>query len=464
MFRMECVFDDDYGFGIIKKSIDKYKAYDILGNTIFQPISSSDKVTLPSVQLAFQKDPKILYLPRAFGYEIWKQINPYAEELLQKSMKREAIESNIELRQVQEDIVTDTIKHLETHPAASIIAPTGIGKSFIIGELFSRLSVPRTCIVVPNITLFNQTKVFFNDFFPGLSVGCIQGQNKIKGDEKICIASLDTLKSRKDKIKQLYGSFDLIIFDESHKLGSILNNELLYRLPCRYLIGLSATKERADNGHFIIEKWFGKPIVEAQVNRMKMDCQVILCKFPFKTSFDPDRYSEYIDFLVGHKERNRAMLKYLRHLVVKKGRKNILILTERLKHLNIFADMIEADQNINLSVGRYDGTKTPTEREEALKADVICSTTSSFGTGVSIVRLDTLLFIAPRVSISQSIGRILRKVHDNGAIIVDFQDQLKKQAQKRLEIMKQELIFDGSETQYKDYDWVEDKNKWILRK
>lgn len=462
---MECIIDQKYGFGVIKKSINKYQAYEIMGNTVFQPISSSNKVDLPTIQLAYQKDKDVLYLPRAFGYDLMTRMNLNGKDILDtnESDPYEELTSTIVLRDTQKDIVDTTIQHLSTHPCASIIAPTGIGKSFILGDLVSKLRVKRALIVVPNITLFNQTRAFFAEFFQ-TKVGYIQGQTKIKKDERITIASLDTLKSRRDKISELYGYFDLIIFDEVHKLGSALNNELLYRLPCRYLVGLSATKQRADNGHFIVEKWFGEPIVNVKVNRMKMECQVHLMKFPYKTSFNPDAYSSWIDWLVEHVERNKAMLRYLKHLVTKKGRKNILILTERLSHVELFANMIREESSIDLTVGEYDGEKNQAERQLALKADIIVSTTSSFGTGVSIERLDTLLFICPRKSIQQALGRVLRKAHENGVIIVDFIDQLRRQSETRLEIMKEELIFKDTETQYKHYDWSLEKMKWITRK
>ena len=80
---------------------------------------------------------------------------------------------------------------------------------------------------------------------------------------------------------------------------------------------------------------------------------------------------------------------------------------------------------------------------ESAKAEVIFATYAMAEEGLDIVGLNTLIFATPKSSITQSIGRILRKQMEEGDVpplVLDVSDELSSfpyQARKRMKFYEQ---------------------------
>ena len=117
--------------------------------------------------------------------------------------------------------------------------------------------------------------------------------------------------------------------------------------------------------------------------------------------------------------------------------RKILILGHRIEHLKTLKDTI--DKYLSEDVDKkkiekdeyktflnYSQTKGQERRRAEEYADILFATYAMADEGLDIPRLNTLVFISPKTSIEQSVGRILRKLLDDGNIdfpmIVDIID------------------------------------------
>jgi superfamily II DNA or RNA helicase len=157
--------------------------------------------------------------------------------------------------------------YVEGHRAIMCQAPTAFGKtilacSIISGALAKEKKLPdgttrlqRVCIVVPAISLINQTyeKLAQN----GINcVGVIQANNPLTSPAMpVQIASVQTLVAR----KMLLDDFDLVMIDEAHRWFKLYEKWLpMLKERDVTVIGLTATPWTRG-----LAKWFDKLIVAA---------------------------------------------------------------------------------------------------------------------------------------------------------------------------------------------------------
>lgn len=143
-----------------------------------------------------------------------------------------------------------------------VVLPTGTGKSFV--AILAMLDVKRsTIIVVPTIDLMHQWFEIVKDFFPHIPIGLIGGGNYQL--ETITITTYNSAYIHFDKIGNKFG---LIVFDECHHLPGYT-----YRLGAEfaiapYRLGLSATPERNDGGHYCLDTLIGPCVYRKDISEM----------------------------------------------------------------------------------------------------------------------------------------------------------------------------------------------------
>ncbi len=123
--------------------------------------------------------------------------------------------------------------------------PTGVGKSYIahiiIKQMQEKLPDAVTLVVVPTVKLKDQwEKNLLEDGIPNVEVMVIN------------------TAVREDRI------FDLLVLDEIHRYASDIFGEIFNNVKYIYLLGLTATMERKDKKHKIIQKY--APVID----RMEM--------------------------------------------------------------------------------------------------------------------------------------------------------------------------------------------------
>lgn len=419
---------------------------EMLPNLIFQEIVDEryEKQRKPPAQLNVPVMSGRVIVPLQFGIQkaLENEVNPVKVPDTGTPLIPQVpltLQHN-EHQQTAADSILDTLKIQNTCLA---ILYTACGKSYIMMYLISKVSAQRTLILVSSCQLMKQLIDLAESFYPGM-VGYIQGKKRPKSHHRIVIGMYQTFQ--KQTSFDSIGRFSFFIVDEVHTCGTFLANQLFYNISCDYFLGLTATQTRKDGGMTILHKWLGEPSVIIRPKRLSMSCEIIIYQFPWiYTNFCPEKYTEWIDWLQRHEERNHAMLQFITHeLICVRKRRNMILFTERVLHAENFAQLLLTHPHVieqDLTVGLYHGHINESDRAEAIEKDLIVSTVPSLGVGVSIPRINTLVRLLPRKEIAQSLGRCLRKQHLDGVVVVDFCDQLYSQKLHRLKVYREELIF-----------------------
>ena len=121
-------------------------------------------------------------------------------------------------------------------------------------------------------------------------------------------------------------------------------------------------------------------------------------------------------------KRNKFIITVLMELLKEKGRK-ILILSDRIEHLKSLKVLIDKYEQYTCDF--YIGGKKQKDLEEASKAQILLGSYGMASEGLDIPSLNTLIMATPRSEVEQSIGRIIRKSHNNiQPVIIDIVDML----------------------------------------
>lgn len=131
--------------------------------------------------------------------------------------------------------------------------PTGSGKTVIAIKAIEERSTP-TLVVVPTIDLAEQWREELRREFD-IPIGQFGGG--VQSREAITVSTYDSAYLKADSIGDV---FPFVIFDEVHHLGGEGYREIARLLAAPYRMGLTATFERPDGNHEVIEELVG-PVV-----------------------------------------------------------------------------------------------------------------------------------------------------------------------------------------------------------
>jgi len=138
--------------------------------------------------------------------------------------------------------------------------PTGSGKTVIGIAAIAALGTP-TLVVVPTIDLLEQWRRELDAEFggdggaSGVEIGQLGGGEQRVGD--LTVSTYDSAYLRADELGDRFG---LVVFDEVHHLGGEGYREIARLLAAPARMGLTATFERQDGAHEVIEEVVG-PLV-----------------------------------------------------------------------------------------------------------------------------------------------------------------------------------------------------------
>ncbi|UTF52305.1 DEAD/DEAH box helicase family protein [Natronosalvus rutilus] len=138
-------------------------------------------------------------------------------------------------------------------PAGVLELPTGSGKTVIAIEAIERLAVP-TLVVVPTIDLLEQWATELEAEFD-VPVGRFGG-----GEQRLEALTVSTYDSAYLKADAVGDRFGFVVFDEVHHLGGEGYRQIARLLAAPARLGLTATFERPDDAHEVIEELVG-PVV-----------------------------------------------------------------------------------------------------------------------------------------------------------------------------------------------------------
>ena len=390
---------------------------------------------IPMVINCSKEDDKYLKLPRGtYEYlEILCEENGIKIRKKDKRNKGNKIDVvfNGHLREKQDIALSNLIKY----DSGILCAPTGFGKTVIGCKLISEHKV-NTLILVNKLQLLNQWKSRIKEFLNIDEVGEISSKKK-KITNVIDVASIKTIWNN-GNVLDIAKNYGMIIIDECHHTAAYTFEQAINTGNAKYVYGISATPER-ENGHTpIIKMQCGD--IRYRVDALKFNKELnvpmsVIVKNSHLNFVDPkiDNYelNEINDFIAKDILRSEKIIKDIK-TEFDKG-KNILILTERLEHLDyIYNKLLEFTNNIFKYYGGI-GKKVLKKYDEAMEQidsknenKIIIATGAYIGEGFDDSTLDVLFLTMPisgKTRLTQYAGRLHRKnVNKKEILIYDYVD------------------------------------------
>lgn len=363
---------------------------------------------------------------------------------------------NLKLRDYQ----YETVKQALLFGRGIIKVGTGGGKTLTIASListyFSLNSKIKILLIVPDLTLVDQTFKDFNNY--GVPFKCTRWTGSIDPDltSDVIIANIGVLQSRFDQHPWLI-NVDMVIVDECHKLKK--GNKvckLIADIKTNHKFGLTGTlpDNKVDEWNIIGKLgtvFYEKTSYDLRVENYLTNAEVKIVEITYKDKVQypqtANKFKTELDFIYASNYRNKII-----SALCKISNNNTLILVNHISHgLSMFNSLTELLPNkkvyfIRGEVEVDDRAKVIQEMEK--NDNVVCIAISAiFSTGVNVKNIHNIIFASGGKSfirIIQSIGRGLR-LNDNKQklVIYDITDKLKyslSHSEKRKEIYKLEKI------------------------
>src|SRR3990167_2502500 len=315
--------------------------------------------------------------------------------------------------------------------------PCGYGKTIIA----IKLSIDfhgKTLIIVNKECLMEQWKNAILQFTNNkATIGIIQ-RDVCQINNDFVIAMIHTL-SKKTYPHDFFKSFRMCVIDECHHLGSEIFSQVLLKIACKYMLGLSATPKRKDGLSNVFYYFLGELCYsEKRSGANQILVKQILCTC--STNEYNDVYTScgnkdtiaMITQLINISRRNELIVAILESLL-KEDRK-IILLSDRRSHLIILKDLIQKHNIKNFkgdiaTCGLYCGNNGEMGKEkhkqylkDSSQCNIILGTYHIASEGLDIPDLNTAILASPKTDVEQSVGRILRKYHDIPPIVIDIVD------------------------------------------
>ena len=353
---------------------------------------------------------------------------------------------------------------------------TGEGKTYLACALIAKIK-KRTIFICPNSMLIEQTlevlkMILDNCIITQLSSYASKEELDLVEKCDILVTTHLSLLNQTDEWFEKM-NFGFTIFDEIHLYPTPVFHKV-FNINCTmYTLGLSATTtQRKDAFDDVYIQYIGPIIVSEKLKDYDISDHIFQYEINAIKYYGPEEFTKTIkrgDQLLQHKMmeqlindrfRNRMICKIIEDLL-KEGR-NILILAETRNIVSNFSVIIRrylltkfskeqvdelykdiVSNNLDISdekkieiqkekdelkISKLMGGKKKSESDSldvAKNARIICSTYHYVNVGLSIIKLDTLVFLTPRISnMVQILGRISRKGSDQKIIrkVIDIID------------------------------------------
>ena len=331
------------------------------------------------------------------------------------------------LRPQQEVIVKKIFDGFATQRGGLLIAGCGSGKTNMAIYIACKYKL-RTLFLTHKEFLMKQAMNRIKSTTNVKEVGIIR-QKKIDIEHPFVVGMIQSI-AKIDYDDVIFKDFGLVIIDEVHHMGARNFSKVYQKISAKYMLGISAERQRNDRTYHIIN-WYMGPVIHAE--EQKPNDMVVVKKYHYKTSNkerskviinkfiqEPDRPT-MVTNLVHIKRRNRFILNLILELY-DQG-KNILCLTGRIKQVNLFYKFLDNNEYTTGSVGKYLGGMKQSALDESATKQIILGTYSMAEEGLDIENLNVVILCTPKSAIKQSVGRILRKeIYEEHPIVIDLID------------------------------------------
>jgi len=322
-------------------------------------------------------------------------------------------------------------------------AGTGSGKTVMALAIIAARKQP-TLIVVHTKELLYQWQGRIKDFLH-YSAGLVgDGHFDV---QPITVAIVNTARKR---VQELAPKFGNLVVDECHRVPAALFTDVVGNLPGHYLLGLSATAFRSDEGltkliNFYMGDQFHKvDQEELHATGAIVKPELVRCQTTFQYHYRGD-YQPLITALIQDEKRNQQIIDDVARESRKKNNGIQLLVSDRVNHCQVFEKGLKAQ---NVDVALLTG-QTPADQRTAIveavqsgQIQVLIATLQLIGEGFDCPGLSNLFLTTPITfegRLLQVLGRIMRPAEGKQAKVYDYVDEavsvLKRSADSRKKIL-----------------------------
>ena len=307
-----------------------------------------------------------------------------------------------------------------------LVASTGSGKTVMALEVIARRQQP-ALILVHSRELMYQWKERVRQFL-GIDAGLI-------GDSKFDIQplSIAIVNTARKKLDELVPRFGHLIVDECHRVPATLFTEVVKRFDSYYMLGLSATAFRREDGLTrLIYLYMGERSHQVDPEELAASGAVLKPEFiqrptSFKYGFRGN-YQALMNSLTKNEPRTQQIVDDI-YAEAMRTEGIILVVSDRVAHCRKLADLL-AEKGLEASV--LTGKQPMAERSQIVASvhrgeiKVLISTLQLVGEGFDAAGL-TILFLTTPIKftgrLQQVIGRILRPASGKQPKVIDYVDE-----------------------------------------
>lgn len=425
----------------------------------------------------FQKD--ILYVARSLGFAAFINngsiyIYGHNLEIIPIKDTSKKIKNNIENKnilcndiRVEELSVDEYYGFMIDGNHRFVLGDFTVTHNTILGLYFVSQLKKKAMVIVHKEFLMNQWIERIQFALPNAKIGIIQGNKCEIENNDIVIGMLQTLSMR-EFAKDTFDDIGHVIIDECHRIPSRVFMKALFKINCKYMLGLSATPNRKD-GCTKILKWFIGDIIysvkSSNKNIVKVDRYIVASDdeaynqelFNFRGQA---QISTMVTQIVRYIRRTKMIVNRIKEECDKNEERQFLILSDRKQQLEDF-DKLLKEIGIE-SVGYYVGGMKKNDLKTSEKCKILLGTFPMANEGLDIPSLNALILATPKSDIIQSIGRICRVKHENiQPLIIDVVDTFSvfnRQSKKRFDVYRK------NKYKIEDIRYDMDKDEIFLRK
>lgn len=362
----------------------------------------------PPVVAWYVKD-NYLHVPRFYGLERYG-----AAVVDERSMGAPlpAVPFDAKLTDVQSRAV-DVVqtKHLnpDADGGAIICLPCGMGKTVLAVYIVTQVLRRKACILVHKGIIRDQWKEAFEKFSPGLRVGIIQGQKWDLHEYDVVIAMVLTLAKKNigDDVLEDVGT---VVCDECHHYAAPVMSKAMRAFKARYVLGLTATKERPDGLTPLLHWSMGAEAFRAERDGGEsVRVSMALFKKVVKDMKNKDGKpltSIMTTRLALNDERNEFIA--TRIVQMNSNGRVIIVLSDRIEQLKILYSKILNMGIAERELGLFYSATPEVSRPEQLSRNIVLCSYGMANEGLDKREADTCVMASPKARVTQCVGRVQR--------------------------------------------------------
>jgi hypothetical protein len=445
-----------------KTELDFLRNCLLLIPNVFSPYPiNKEKIGIP----IYRETETAIYIPKEFGLKRYGK--PFGNLLREDKTQKINLQFTWDLREYQKKVFDAFVEHFDVcrNYGGILQIPCGKGKTILAIRMLVHLGV-KTLIVVPTEDLMEQWEMVLQSCCPTVQVGKIQGSVFDVENKDVVVGTIQTLYGKEFEAGS-FDNFGLAILDEVHHWTGKEYSNFFYNIPCKKIIGLSATLYKTKNLFPILQYSIGSVFFSDTSRDGEEICIRAIHydnKDPFYNEIETDdsgnpSYSKMITKISNYKPRTLFLIKALKDAYHEHPENQIMVLANNKSLLYDLNEELEKDPFATF--GYYMGQMKKHNKLESKNKNIILGTYAMASEGLDIKTLATLFMVSPRVDITQSVGRILREKHDHYIVydIVDNHRIFKGQFVKRKDFYKK-FFYDIYETKASQYYGVGNSDDW----